>query len=201
MRAANSCGVAAHVLRTGAAPPGRSRSASSGSARTRTSASASAAAIARLDEQAGLAVVDEVGDPADAAADDAAAAAERLDDDAAHPLGARGKDEHASPRRARRATSAVGSASAPLDPLRRRARGSEPEPTTCSRASGTRSRTARPRSASTSTPCSARARRRRARSACSGSGTGGPQERLEIHVGRELGVGLAAGGARRARLV
>ncbi len=49
--------------------------------------------VVRLDEEAVLAVADEVGDPADSRADHGATPAERLDDDSAQALGARRQDE------------------------------------------------------------------------------------------------------------
>ena len=93
MRRAYSCGVASHGCTAPCAAAPR-RSASARSESTRTSASASASASPGWNEEAGHAVLDDVGDAADAAADDSAAAAERLDDDAAEAFRARREHEN-----------------------------------------------------------------------------------------------------------
>ena len=92
MRRAYSSGVASHGWTAAcAATPSRSASARVGQhADERVGESVR---VARLHENAGDAVLDDVGDAADTAADDSAAAAERLDDDAAQALGARRKHE------------------------------------------------------------------------------------------------------------
>ena len=91
-RRAYSSGVASQgSTRARASAP--SRSASARSERTRTSASASASRVTGRDENAGLAVRDDVRDPADPAPDDGATARGGLDHDAAHALRARGQHQ------------------------------------------------------------------------------------------------------------
>ena len=191
MRAANSWGVAAQVpahLRA-AWPSGRR---ARGSARTRTSASASAAGR-RLDEQAVSPSATTSGIPPTRLPTTARPRQNASTRTRPSPSERDGRTSSVAASRAACDLARRQTRSAPLDPLRPAGAGSEPEPTTCSRASGTRRRTAATPRRARRSPCSARARRRRARSAVSGNGYGRAEERLEVHEGRELGVGLAAG--------
>ena len=146
--------------------------------------------VARRDEKPRLAVCDEVGNAADAARHHASTAAERLHDDAAESLRARGGTSAVASSRAC-ATFGVGSDSSQRtrsgkSATRRSATSrSVPRPTRRSVASGTRGAArAMPRRARRS-PCSARARRRRARPAARGAARWRREERVEVHERRE----------------
>ena len=92
-RSAYSSGVYVQAAER-ARPPSPSRSASARSERIRTSASAISSRPVGIDEEARLAVRDDVRDPAGPRADDGPAAAEGLEHDPRRPLRARGEQEH-----------------------------------------------------------------------------------------------------------